>query len=128
MLQWLLAVLGGVVVLGAPLAFWLTIFKYRQRLESLPEKQRWDHAVQTCAANPAFRLGQIVEVLSSDAERGEYARIAWHDTDVEQEIWFGDAWPLEDVWVVVTGANGDGASGHNPKVFYVSEVHDIIVL
>lgn len=84
--------------------------------------------MQTCAANPAFRLGQIVEVLSSDAERGEYARIAWHDTDVEQEIWFGDAWPLEDVWVVVTGANGDGASGHNPKVFYVSEVHDIIVL
>ncbi len=54
--------------------------------------------------------------------------MAWHGTDIEQEIWFGDAWPLEDVWVVVSGANGDGSAGRDPQVFYASEVHDIIVL
>ncbi|YCU36461.1 hypothetical protein ACRYGU_05425 [Mycobacteroides abscessus] len=77
---------------------------------------------------PRLSIGQIVEVLSSDAEQGERARIAWHGTDIEQEIWFGDAWPLEDVWVVVSGANGDGSAGRDPQVFYASEVHDIIVL
>ncbi|MGH3722637.1 MAG: hypothetical protein ACRDUS_00750 [Mycobacterium sp.] len=95
----------------------------------VPSQQHlWDHAVRTCAANSAFRLGQIVEVLSSDAEQGEYARIAWHGDEGEQEIWFGDAWPLEEVWVVVSGANGDSGVGGEPHTFYVSEVHDIIVL
>ncbi|BAX96428.1 hypothetical protein MSTE_01095 [Mycobacteroides stephanolepidis] len=107
----------------------LVVWLATRRLRRKPSQQNhWEHAVRTCAANPAFHLGQIVEVLSSDAEQGEHARIAWHDTGVEQEIWFGDAWPLEGVWVVVSGANGDGAAERNPQVFYVSEVHDIIVL
>lgn len=84
--------------------------------------------MRVCAVNPAFRLGQITEVISSDPDRGHHARIAWHDSDIEQEIWFGDAWPLEEVWVVVSGANGDGSAGRDQHTFYVTEVHDIIVI
>jgi hypothetical protein len=95
----------------------------------VPSQQHlWDHAVQVCAANPAFRLGQIIEVLSSDPEQGEHARISWHGNDVEQDIWFGDTWPLEDVWVVVSGADGDGTAGRDSSTFYVTAVHDVIVL
>ncbi|KRQ26748.1 MULTISPECIES: hypothetical protein [Mycobacteroides] len=116
------------LVLFGPIIL-LIVWLATRRLRRKPSQQNhWEHAVRTCAVNPAFRLGQIIEVLSSDAEQGERARIAWHGTDIQQEIWFGDAWPLEDVWVVVSGANGDGAAERNPQVFYVSEVHDIIVL
>ncbi|WP_237743215.1 hypothetical protein [Mycobacteroides abscessus] len=66
-----LIIFGPIVLL----VVWLATRRLRRR----PSQQnQWEHAVRVCAADPVFRLGQIVEVLSSDAEQGERARIAWH--------------------------------------------------
>lgn len=82
--------------------------------------------MQTCTLNPGFRLGQILSVIATYPNRGELARISWYGTDTWQEIWFERAWPRDDIWVVVSGENGDGSPGRDPQTFYVARVHDMI--
>lgn len=127
MAYYLGARLADLLLFGPPVLA-LVWFLTRRMRRGRSQQHLWDHAVQVCAENPAFRLGKIAEVLSSDPDRGEHARITWHGTDIEQDIWFGDAWPLEGVWVVVSGANGDGGAGFDPQTFYATKVHDIVVL
>ncbi|MBF9520335.1 hypothetical protein [Mycobacteroides chelonae] len=52
----------------------------------------------------------------------------WSGTGIQQDVWFEQSWPIDGVWVVVSGAEGDGRPGFDPLVFYVSAVHDTIAL
>ncbi|OHU30971.1 hypothetical protein BKG76_04530 [Mycobacteroides franklinii] len=91
-------------------------------------QRRLAHAAQACAADPRFRLGRIVTVVVSYPDRGLMARIMWSGTEIQQDVWFDQSWPIDGVWVVVSGTEGDGRPGFDPHVFYVTAVHDTIAL
>ena len=83
--------------------------------------------MQTCATYKQFRLAQVARITQR-AQRGTLAWLRWHGSDQWQDAWLEGASPPRGAWAVVSGADGYGPHTHNPRIFYVHEVHDVIVL
>jgi hypothetical protein len=119
-----LLVLGGGTWLA--IAISKSADKRQHRLRQLA-LFRWQHAVQTCATYKQFRLAQVARITQR-SQRGTKAWLRWHGSDDWQDAWFEGAFPPRGAWVVMSGADGYGPHTNNPRIFYVHEVHDVIVL
>jgi hypothetical protein len=110
--------IGGIV--------WLIVYVVRRSGGGAQPSQamqaRWQHAVQICSADPRYRLGQVTSISQVHPQRGTMGWVTWYGTGQPQSTWFEHAYPPVGGWVVVSGANA-----HDPNMFHVSRVHDIIV-
>jgi hypothetical protein len=87
---------------------------------------RWHHAVQTCATFDQFRLAQVI-YITQRSRHGTKAWLRWYRSNEQQDAWFDGEFPPCGAWVVVSGLDGYGPHTNNPRIFYVHELHDVIV-
>lgn len=86
----------------------------------------WLHLQETCRASAHLHIAHVSQVYGSYPRRGTKAYITWLGIGHwVQDTWFESAWPAQGSWVVVSGSTGYGPHNHNPRVFYVEQIHAI---
>lgn len=115
-LTFYLLLIGGIV--------WLIVHLVRRSKAgggNGSSQARWQHAVNVCAADPRYRLGQVAAVNQVYPQRGTTAWVTWYGTGQPQNTWFENVYPPVGGWVVVTGGIGPDRT-----TFVVDQVHDVI--